>query len=102
MTDSRRFKAPYNANERIWQEADRLRTVDPAARSGCFLLHLFQAVPPFLRHTVAYGLPGHASPWSVFCQRLQIATPSLEPIRHIELLVQSAECLRTELLVVFI
>lgn len=31
MTDPRKFKAPYNPKERIWQEADRLRAAHPAA-----------------------------------------------------------------------
>ena len=30
MTDPRKFKAPYNPKERIWQEADRLRAAYPA------------------------------------------------------------------------
>ena len=33
MTDPRKFKAPYNLKERIWQEADRLRATHPAGRS---------------------------------------------------------------------
>ena len=33
MTDPRKFKAPYNPKERIWQEADRLRAAYPAGRS---------------------------------------------------------------------
>ena len=33
MTDPRKFKAPYNPKERIWQEADRLRAAHPAGRS---------------------------------------------------------------------
>jgi hypothetical protein len=33
VTDPRKFKAPYNPKERIWQEADRLRAVHPAGRS---------------------------------------------------------------------
>ena len=32
MTDPRRFKAPFNPKERIWQEADRLRAAHPAGR----------------------------------------------------------------------
>ena len=32
MTDPRKFKAPYNPEESIWQEADRLRAAHPA---GC-------------------------------------------------------------------
>ena len=32
MNDPRKFKAPYNPNERIWQEADRLRAAHPAGR----------------------------------------------------------------------
>lgn len=32
MNDPRRFKAPYNPKERIWQEADRLRAAHPAGR----------------------------------------------------------------------
>ena len=32
MNDPRKFKAPYNPKERIWQEADRLRAVHPAGR----------------------------------------------------------------------
>lgn len=32
MTDSRKFKAPFNPKERIWQEADRLRAAHPAGR----------------------------------------------------------------------
>ena len=32
MTDPRKFKAPYNPKERIWQEADRLRAAHPAGR----------------------------------------------------------------------
>jgi len=31
VTDPRKFKAPYNPKERIWQEADRLRAAYPAA-----------------------------------------------------------------------
>ena len=34
MNDPRKFKAPYNPKERIWQEADRLRAAYPA---GCKL-----------------------------------------------------------------
>jgi hypothetical protein len=34
VTDPRKFKAPYNPKERIWQEADRLRAAHPA---GCSL-----------------------------------------------------------------
>ena len=30
MTDPRKFKAPFNPRERIWQEADKLRTAPPA------------------------------------------------------------------------
>ncbi len=30
MTDPRKFKAPYNPKERIWQEADRVRAAHPA------------------------------------------------------------------------
>ena len=30
MNDPRKFKAPYNPKERIWQEADRLRAAHPA------------------------------------------------------------------------
>jgi hypothetical protein len=33
VTDPRKFKAPYNPKERIWQEADRLRAAHPAGRS---------------------------------------------------------------------
>jgi len=33
VTDPRRFKAPYNPKERIWQEADRLRAAHQAGRS---------------------------------------------------------------------
>jgi hypothetical protein len=33
VTDPRKFKAPFNPKERIWQEADRLRTAHPAGRS---------------------------------------------------------------------
>ena len=33
MTDPRKFKAPYNPKERIWQEADRLRTALPGGHS---------------------------------------------------------------------
>jgi hypothetical protein len=33
MADPRRFKAPYNPKERIWQEADRLRAAHPADRA---------------------------------------------------------------------
>ena len=33
MTDPRKFKAPYNPKERIWQEADRVRAAHPAGRS---------------------------------------------------------------------
>jgi hypothetical protein len=32
LNDPRRFKAPYNPKERIWQEADRLRAEHPAGR----------------------------------------------------------------------
>lgn len=32
MNDPRKFKAPYNPKERIWQEADRLRATHPAGR----------------------------------------------------------------------
>ena len=32
MNDPRKFKAPYNPKERIWQEADRLRAAHPAGR----------------------------------------------------------------------
>ncbi len=32
MNDPRRFKAPYNPKERIWQETDRLRSAHPAGR----------------------------------------------------------------------
>jgi len=32
LNDPRRFKAPYNPKERIWQEADRLRAAHPAGR----------------------------------------------------------------------
>lgn len=32
MIDPRKFKAPYNPRERIWQEADRLRAEHPAGR----------------------------------------------------------------------
>ena len=32
MNDPRKFKAPYNPKERIWQEADRLRAAYPAGR----------------------------------------------------------------------
>jgi hypothetical protein len=32
VTDPRKFKAPYNPKERIWQEADRLRAAHPAGR----------------------------------------------------------------------
>jgi hypothetical protein len=31
LNDPRKFKAPYNPKERIWQEADRLRAAHPAA-----------------------------------------------------------------------
>ena len=33
MIDPRKFKAPYIPKERIWQEADQLRTAHPAGRS---------------------------------------------------------------------
>ena len=33
MNDPRKFKAPYNPKERIWQEADRLRSTHLAGRS---------------------------------------------------------------------
>jgi hypothetical protein len=33
VTDPRRFKAPYHPKERIWQEADHLRSQHPAGRS---------------------------------------------------------------------
>lgn len=33
MTDPRKFKAPFNSKERIWQEADKLRAAHPAGRS---------------------------------------------------------------------
>jgi hypothetical protein len=33
VTDPRKFKAPYNPKESIWQEADRLRASHPAGRS---------------------------------------------------------------------
>jgi IrrE N-terminal-like domain len=33
VTDPRKFKAPYNPKERVWQEADRLRAACPAGRS---------------------------------------------------------------------
>ena len=33
MTDPRKFKAPFNPKERIWQEADRVRAAHPAGRS---------------------------------------------------------------------
>jgi hypothetical protein len=33
VTDPRKFKAPYNPKERIWQEADRLRAAHPAGHS---------------------------------------------------------------------
>jgi len=32
VTDPRKFKAPFNPKERIWQEADRLRAAHPAGR----------------------------------------------------------------------
>jgi hypothetical protein len=32
LNDPRKFKAPYNPKERIWQEADRLRAAHPAGR----------------------------------------------------------------------
>jgi hypothetical protein len=32
VTDPRKFKAPYNPKERIWQEADRVRAAYPAGR----------------------------------------------------------------------
>jgi len=32
LNDPRKFKAPYNSKERIWQEADRLRAAHPAGR----------------------------------------------------------------------
>src|SRR5438034_6170166 len=32
LNDPRKFKAPYNPKERIWQEADRLRAEHPAGR----------------------------------------------------------------------
>jgi len=32
LNDPRKFKAPYNPKERIWQEADRLRAAYPAGR----------------------------------------------------------------------
>ena len=33
MIDPRKFKAPFNPKERIWQEADKLRGAHPAGRS---------------------------------------------------------------------
>jgi hypothetical protein len=33
VTDPRKFKAPYNPKERIWQEADWLRAAHPTGRS---------------------------------------------------------------------
>ena len=33
MSDSRKFKAPFIAKERIWNEADQLRAAHPAGRS---------------------------------------------------------------------
>ncbi len=33
MTDPRKFKAPFNPRERIWQEADKLRAAHPAGGS---------------------------------------------------------------------
>jgi hypothetical protein len=33
VTDPRKFKAPFNPKERIWQEADKLRAAHPAGRS---------------------------------------------------------------------
>ena len=33
MNDPHKFKAPYNPKERIWQEADKLRSVHPTGRS---------------------------------------------------------------------
>jgi hypothetical protein len=32
LTDPRKFKAPYNPKERIWQETDRLRAAHLAGR----------------------------------------------------------------------
>ena len=32
LNDPRKFKAPYNPKERIWQEADRVRAAHPAGR----------------------------------------------------------------------
>jgi len=32
LKDPRKFKAPFNPKERIWQEADRLRAAHPAGR----------------------------------------------------------------------
>jgi hypothetical protein len=32
LNDPRKFKAPYNPKERIWQEADKLRAAHPAGR----------------------------------------------------------------------
>ena len=32
MNDPRKFKAPFNSKERIWQEAERLRAAHPAGR----------------------------------------------------------------------
>src|SRR6185503_3689188 len=33
VIDPRKFKAPFNPKERIWQEADKLRAAHPAGRS---------------------------------------------------------------------
>jgi hypothetical protein len=33
VSDPRKFKAPFNPKERIWQEADKLRAAHPAGRS---------------------------------------------------------------------